>query len=178
MKAALYITFLAAFGIFSVFVKNELRRNRSPLESLQIGQAMPDFTLADQNGSDVTFSRIATGKKLTVVNFWASWCAPCRLEMPNFDKLYKTRSKDGLLILAIDEDEETAKMDAYLKEKPLSFPILMDKDGALMKRWGGRAFPTTIVVGADGKIQAVDEGVQQYLQYMVDDALRPQSKRQ
>jgi len=172
MKAAALIVFFSAFTILSIAVKNEVRWGESHSGVLQIGQAMPDFILPDRTGQNVTFSQVVNGHKLIIVNFWASWCAPCRLEMPSFEKMYKTKSKDGLLILAINEDEQPEALETYLKEKPVSFPVLLDRDGALMKRLGGRAFPTTILVGGDGKVGEVVEGVQEYLPFVVDGYLK------
>jgi thiol-disulfide isomerase/thioredoxin len=178
MKTAALIAFFSAFAILSVAVKNELRRGESPSGMLQIGQAIPDFTLPDRTGQYFRFRQTANGHKLVIVNFWASWCEPCRLEMPSLEKMYKTKSKDGLLILAINEDEQPEALETYLKEKPVSFPVLLDADGALMKQLGGRAFPTTILVGSDGRVQMVFEGVQEYLPFMVDGYLTGRNGKQ
>src|SRR5688572_28013806 len=159
MKTALTIFLVCAFAAFSVKVKRDLRQEKSPLETIKIGQAMPDFTLLNPDGTEFTLTKSLDENKIVMINFWASWCAPCRVEMPGFEKLYKARSKDGFLILAVNEDEERAKMDEYLAEKPVSFPVLLDKEGELMKTFGVRALPTTILVGSDGKVSAVYEGV-------------------
>jgi len=172
MKTALVIIFLCGFSVFSAIVKNELRIGKSPLATLTVGQAMPNFTLRDPAGAETTLSKVTAEKKLVMINFWASWCAPCRLEMPGFEKLYTSKNKDGFVILAVNEDEERSKLDAYLKEKPLTFPVLLDPDSALMKQFGVRALPTTILVGGDGKILEVIEGVQEYLEYSVEANLK------
>src|SRR5213080_1036703 len=72
---------------------------------------------------------VASRNKVVLVNFWATWCGPCRIELPQFAKLYKEKSGRGLEILAVNEDREDGKLTEYLKEKPLSFPVLVDKDG-------------------------------------------------
>jgi peroxiredoxin len=172
MKTALTIFFLALFVVFSVKVKNDLRREKSPLEAIKIGEMMPDFTLPDPSGADVTFSQAKGQNKLIVINFWASWCGPCRIEMPGFEKMYKAKKQSGLLILGVNEDEERTKMDEYLKGKPVSFPVLVDRGSELMKRFGVRALPTTIVVNSDGKVQMVYEGLQEYLEFLVESQLK------
>ena len=172
MKTALTIVFLALFVAFSVKVKTDLRREQSPLEAIKIGQMMPDFTLPNPAGADVTFNQVKGQNKVIVINFWASWCAPCRIEMPGFEKMYQAKKQNGLLILAVNEDEERLKMDEYLTKKPVSFPVLVDRDSELMKRFGVRALPTTIVVNSDGKVQMVYEGLQEYLEYLVEAQLK------
>lgn len=172
MKTALLISFLALFAAFSIKVKNDLRREKSPLEAIQIGQALPDFTLPNPAGTDVTLSQSLAQNKIVVINFWASWCAPCRIEMPSFEKMYQSKKDSGLLILAVNEDEERAKMDEYLLQKPVSFPVLVDRNSELMKRFGVQALPTTILVGGDGKVQMVYQGLQEYMEFLIDAQLK------
>lgn len=172
MKRALAVILLCSFGVFSVMVKNELREEKSPLRELQIGRSMPEFSLPDPAGNHVAFYNVARENKLIVINFWASWCGPCRVEMPELEKLYASRKSDGFTVLAINEDEQRDKMDAYLAEKRFSFPVLMDYDNALMMRWGVRALPTTILIGRDGRVRQVSEGLQQYLPFVIDAELK------
>ena len=80
---------------------------------------------------DSELSEVLREKKLVVINFWATWCGPCRVEMPSFEQLYNERKDHGFTILAIAEDKERAKVDQYLKEKPVSFPVLIDEGNAL-----------------------------------------------
>src|SRR5579862_4440517 len=102
---------------------------------------MPDFTLPDLTGQDVALSKISAGKKVVMIDFWATWCGPCRMEMPGFEKLFTEHAKDGLLIVAVSEDEDRAALDKYLKEKHLSFPVLSDGNHAVASRFGVKAFP-------------------------------------
>jgi peroxiredoxin len=96
---------------------------------------MPDFLLPDLSGKTVKLSEVTGDNKIVMVNFWASWCGPCRVEMPTFEKLYNAQKSKGFTILAIAEDKERPKLDAYLKQKPVSFPVLIDQDGALAKQF-------------------------------------------
>jgi peroxiredoxin len=168
MKSMLTMAALLACAAFSVSVKYELRRERSSLKNLVIGEPMPDFTLKDAAGAEVTLSAVVKQNKLVAINFWASWCGPCRLEMPGFEKTYQAKRHAGFVILGINEDEKREDMDKYLGARPVSFPLLLDSDGALMKRLGVRALPTTILVGADGRIVDVREGIHEYLSIFVD----------
>jgi peroxiredoxin len=171
-KAVLMALFFGTFAVFSILLKNELRKETSPLAQLPLGHPMPDFTLKDTQGREFTLSKIVAQKKLVLINFWATWCPPCRLEMPDFEKMYEKNSRRGLLIIAVNEDTEPEKLEDYLKQKPVSFPILIDPDGGLVKKLGIQAFPTTLLVAADDKIMAVIEGLDQYMKFRVDQALQ------
>ncbi|HEY1792034.1 MAG TPA: TlpA disulfide reductase family protein [Opitutaceae bacterium] len=166
-----------AFAVFSILLKNDLRREKSPLDSLPLGHPMPDFSLAGADGGEYTLSRIVPAKKLVMINFWASWCQPCRMEMPEFESLYHADSQKGLIILAVNEDQDPAKFAAYIKERPITFPVLLDRGGKLAEKLGIRAFPTTILVPADGRVTAVVEGLDQYMKFRVDAALNAKPVR-
>jgi peroxiredoxin len=172
VKTALLAMLFAGFAVFGVVVKNELRNERSPLEALQLTQPMPDFTLTDRTGAHVTFSQVLKENSVVVINFWASWCGPCRLEMPGFEKEYAAKHGQGFALLGINEDEKPQDMNDYLAKKPVTFPILLDADNALMKKFGVRSLPTTIIVGKDGRIRMVTEGVQEYFNIMVESELK------
>ena len=178
MKTALAILFVAAFAVFSIKVKNELNTKQSPLNKVKLGEPMPDFTLPDAGGQMVKFSDVSRQNKLVMINFWASWCTPCRVEIPQFERIYAERKSQGFALLAINEDREREKADAYLKSKPVSFPVLMDNEGAVSKELGVKALPTTILVGQDGKVIQVVEGMEPYLQYLVDSHFREKKREQ
>src|SRR5437870_955488 len=96
---------------------------------------MPDFALPDVGGKTVKLSEVVRNKKVVMINFWATWSGPCRVEMPSFEQLYNEQKNNGFTILAVAEDTERAKVDHYLKEKPVSFPVLLDQDNALLKQF-------------------------------------------
>ena len=171
LKTAVAVLFLCLFAGFSIALKTELRREKSPVAALKIGEPMPDFELPDPTGKTVKLSEVSRDKKIVVVNFWATWCGPCRVEMPSFEKLYREQKNNGFIILAIAEDKDRAKLDQYLKDKPVSFPVLIDQDNALAERFKIESFPTTVLVGEGGKIREVHEGVQPYLEFAVRAAL-------
>jgi peroxiredoxin len=171
MKAVAVLVVIG-FAVLSVSVKNELRRERSPVAALTIGQPMPGFTLKDPSGSDVSLDQVVKDNKVVAINFWASWCGPCRLEMPGFEKLYEKRHKDGFVILGINEDQKPSDMADYLRDRPVTFPVLLDANGELLKRLGLEALPTTILVGHDGKILQVVQGVMPYLSAFVEAELK------
>jgi cytochrome c biogenesis protein CcmG, thiol:disulfide interchange protein DsbE len=168
LKIALALLFLGGFAVFSIKVKNQLNAKESPLGKVKLGEPMPDFELPDASGQMVKFSDVCRQNKLVLINFWASWCTPCRMEMPQFEKIYAAKKNLGFALLAVNEDSEREKADAYLKSKPVSFPVLMDTDGAVSKQFGVKALPTTILVGQDGKVLQVVVGMEPYVQWLVE----------
>jgi len=168
LKTALLVLFLCGFALFSFHLKQQLNREQSPIESLKINDPMPDFAVTDLAGKSVAFKQLAQGKKVVAVNFWASWCGPCRMEMPNLEKLYREKNKQGFALFAISEDEAREKLDAYLKEKPVTFPIFIDDKGKVAEELGIKSLPTTVLIGPNGQVVQVTEGVQPYFEFQVD----------
>ena len=169
----------AAFAAFSGEVKHEILRSGESAhnDSLPIGKTVPDFTLQDRNGAGVTLSKVTPAKKLVVIELWGAWCGGCRVQMPSLERLYRDTTNKGLEILAIDVGDDRAKLDEYLSRKPVSFPVLRDSDGAIAKRFGVSAFPTTVLVDSAGRILRVIEGVEPYLSSEVTMMLRSRSRK-
>jgi cytochrome c biogenesis protein CcmG/thiol:disulfide interchange protein DsbE len=92
--------------------------------------------------------------------------------MPGFEKEYIAKRDQGFALLGVNEDAKRTDMDDYLAKKPVSFPVLIDSEAALMKRLGVRVLPTTVLVGGDGKIRLVNEGVLDYMNVFIDTQLK------
>jgi thiol-disulfide isomerase/thioredoxin len=112
----------------------------------------PDFSLADVDGKPWRFS--ALQGQVVVVNFWATWCPPCRRELPSLEVLHKATAVKGVLVLGINAGETWDQVAAFTADfkPPVTFPLLMDKDGAVVRDWQVRALPTTYVVNREGRI--------------------------
>jgi len=110
----------------------------------------PDFTLKDLNGKQVRL-RDFRGK-VVFLNFFATWCVPCRLEMPAMERLSKAYKDKGLVVLAVDIKESAKIVRIFLQELKVSFPALLDVDGAVAFTYGIRPLPATYLIGRDGKI--------------------------
>ena len=115
----------------------------------------PDFTLVDQYGNQHT---LADYKGKTVfLNFWATWCGPCRKELPDIQALYEDHgeNQDDLVVLGViipQEDEGVEGVTEFLEENELTFPSLMDVDSAVSASYGIRAFPTTFMINTEGNV--------------------------
>jgi len=98
----------------------------SGAEQKVTGRSAEDFTLNDLNGKKVTLSSFRD--KVVLINFWATWCSPCREEMPSMEKLYRRFRDKGFVVLAVSTDRAAVDVQDYLQSQPLSFPVLLDYD--------------------------------------------------
>jgi len=116
---------------------------------------VPDFTLQSSEGEEVTLSDYAG--KVVVLNFWASWCPPCKEEMPEFQKLYDelAESEDAVLLMLNQTDgqrETEKKANNYIEEEGLTFPILYDTGEVGGSIFGINSIPTTVVIDREGRL--------------------------
>ena len=118
--------------------------------ALQEGQTPPSFSLKDLGGQDVKID-FANDKKLYVINFWATWCPPCREEMPELDAFAKKHAED-VAFYAINLQEPGDKVESFFKQNNYTMPVLLDLEGKVADQYEIRAIPTTYIVGKDGKI--------------------------
>ncbi|QKY71400.1 redoxin domain-containing protein [Lentibacillus sp. CBA3610] len=127
---------------------------------LSVGQIAPDFTLETLEGETVQLSDYR-GQRV-IVNFWATWCPPCRAEIPDFQKLYENKDVE---ILAVDLTEtETSIEDvrAFVKEYDMTFPVPMDENSDVSETYQVMAYPTSYMIDSSGHIQYVAMGAMNY----------------
>ncbi len=110
----------------------------------------PDFTLKDLDGNQVSL-RDFRGKVI-FLNFWATWCPPCRLEMPTMERLHVELNDQGLVILAVNYREGPEKIQAFLKQHDLTFTALVDEKAEVFELYKAWSLPTTYLVNRDGEI--------------------------
>jgi peroxiredoxin len=110
----------------------------------------PSFTLKDLNGEEVKLEDHRG--KIVFLNFWATWCPPCRDEMPSMEKLYTEFKDRDFTMLAVDLREGTKKVRAFKERFKLNFPILLDYDGRVGLRYGVRSIPTTYLIDREGYV--------------------------
>ncbi|HWQ04752.1 MAG TPA: TlpA disulfide reductase family protein [Longilinea sp.] len=121
----------------------------------EVGKDAPDFSLKDLNGETVRLDDFHG--KVVVVNFWATWCIPCREEMPLLQQ-FSVENFQDVVVLGIDLDEPRDLVASYTKQFQIDFPVLLDAGSKVADRYFIHGFPTTIVVDTDGKIMAIHIG--------------------
>lgn len=116
----------------------------------------PDFTLKSASGENV---RLAEQRgKVVMLNFWASWCGPCRKEMPLLDDLYQRYSKAGFMFYGINVEQDSAAAKKLLEELGVSLPVLFDPESKASRLYNIDAMPTTVVIDKSGEIRYVNRG--------------------
>lgn len=119
-------------------------------------QAAPDFTLKSLDGKNLRLDEYRG--QVVLINFWASWCGPCRQEMPVLDRLHQRYESAGFAVLGINVEGEEAPARELLKKVPVTFPVLIDEGQRVSKLYNLQAMPSTVVVDRDGKIRYIHLG--------------------
>lgn len=115
------------------------------------GFAAPNFTLTSTQGESFTLAELKG--KVVLVNFWATWCPPCRAEMPAIDAAYRASKDAGFVVLAVDQMENPEVVNAFAAKFNLTFPLLLDGDGAINRQYLVSALPTSFFVDRKGVIR-------------------------
>ena len=113
------------------------------------GKPAPSLELLDLAGR--AWSLSAQAGRVVVMNFWATWCEPCRAEMPSLEALWQRHERDGVVVVAINYRETVPAIRRFLQVQPLALPILLDPDGAAAAAWTPRVFPSTVLVDRRGR---------------------------
>jgi len=116
----------------------------------------PTFTLPSRAGQSVTLDSLKG--KVVMLNFWASWCGPCRQEMPLLEQMHKRYSKQGFALLGVNVDAETGDAEKLLKGTPVSFPILFDKDNKVSQLYNVNAMPSSVFIDRKGNVRSLHRG--------------------
>jgi peroxiredoxin len=150
------ISFLILFlGAAWIWTNRLPETPATQIQAPQTGFSAPDFVLSTQDGVQVSLEDLE-GKPL-IINFWASWCPPCRAEMPAFQQVYQEYSDQGLMIAAVNmtHQDSLADINNFVDQNQLSFPILMDEQGLVSKQYNIHSLPTTFFIDSSGTIQRV-----------------------
>jgi len=110
----------------------------------------PDFTLQDLTGKSVHLTELQG--KIVFLNFWATWCPPCRAEMPSIENLYNRYKEKDVHVLAVNLQEEAPVVRTFLEKNPFTFPIVLDSSGSTAQLYGIRGIPTTFILDRKGNV--------------------------
>ena len=141
----------------------------SKLETDDANRQNADFTLTDLGGNAWNLRELRG--KVVLVNFWATWCPPCRKEMPDLDALYRRFENQGLVILGIS-DEDAGKVESFLAERPVLYPVLLDPRRMVNEEFQVDGIPKSFVYDRDGKLvaESIDMRTQRQFLQMVAQA--------
>lgn len=127
----------------------EVKKTR---EGISEGEIAPDFTLKNLNGMEVNLKEFRG--KVVLLNFWATWCPPCRIEIPSMVELYKKYKDRGLEIIGVNLDKlGKSEVEKFSLEHKINFPVLLNPSGDVASLYGVVALPTTVFLDRDGKIK-------------------------
>ena len=118
--------------------------------------AAPDFTLKSNQGRNLRLSE--QRGQVVLVNFWASWCGPCRQEMPHLNRLHDKYKSAGFVMLGVNIDDSIETAAAAAQKWGVRFPVLFDADKAVSKRWDLGSMPATALIDRDGKVRFLHRG--------------------
>lgn len=137
-----------------------------------IGRLAPNFELSLMDGKTVSLADLV-GKKIVILNFWATWCAPCRAEMPELNRYVKANSSRPIDLIGIDAAETPETVAAFLRGHPVSFPVGIDGNRAIQAAYEVKSYPTTVVIGADGRVLLYETNAIQNAEVSLDAVVRP-----
>lgn len=129
----------------------------APSGPARVGAPLPDFTLTDLTNKPVHLSDYA-GRPV-LINAWATWCPPCRAEMPALHDFYRDHQAEGFTLLAVNAGEAPTQVRAFIQQTGFTFPVLLDPNTTLLTELGIRSFPTSILVGRDGTVKKIHIGM-------------------
>jgi peroxiredoxin len=124
------------------------------------GTPAPEFSLSTPEGNTIALAQLRG--QVVFLNFWATWCPPCRVEMPSMERLHKEFKDQGLVMLAIDIGESPKQVARFMKEFRLSFPALLDADYDVSSRYRVQGLPSTFLIDRSGRIVGLAVGARNW----------------
>ena len=163
LLALAFIIFIGVSGWITEHAKRLDLPSDAGGDSDLIGQLAPDFTLKALDGREVKLSDYR-GKRTVLVAFWASWCGPCRMEMPSLESFYEQHRASGVELLALSIDDDPADARKYAEQNRLPFPVLVDTDQQAASAYHVGGIPVIFVVDPAGKVRFAFEGLNSSLE--------------
>lgn len=130
----------------------------------------PDFALKNRAGAVVRLSELRG--QVVMINFWATWCGPCRKEMPLLEQLHQRYEPLGFTLLGVNVEENAKDAEAFLAEVPVSFPVLFDPANEVSRLYDVSAMPSTVIVDRQGNVRHLHHGYQEGYENAYQDQIR------
>jgi peroxiredoxin len=130
----------------------------------------PDFTLPSIGGPNLRLQE--QRGRVVMVNFWATWCGPCRVEMPHLTRLYEKYRGSGFVVLAVNIDEDPRKAASLATQLGMRFPVLLDTDKKVSRLYDLRDMPSTVLIDRDGRVRYVHRGYRDGYENTYDKQIR------
>ena len=116
----------------------------------------PQFTLSERGGNTLSLAQYKG--QVVMLNFWASWCGPCKTEMPLLENIYRKYNKMGFTLIGVNVEPDSKDADAWLKQTPVSFPVIYDKDSKVSQLYEVSGMPSTVIIDRKGNIRVLHRG--------------------
>jgi thiol-disulfide isomerase/thioredoxin len=165
---AVTIVVVAGYAAYGPYVKSLLHAESMRLGDFSIDDEVPDFTLTDLEGVTLRLDEAVAEHDLVLINFWASWCGPCRMEKPMLERIQEKYGGEGLLILAINVGEREDLVREFVEDTGLTLRVLIDEEGAVADQLGVRGLPTTILVDRNRRLKHTIVGLNPSMEWIVE----------
>jgi len=116
----------------------------------------PAFTLSSRSGANLSLAQYRG--QVVMLNFWASWCGPCRQEMPLLENIYKKYNRMGFTLIGVNVEPDSKAANEWLKQTPVSFPVIYDKESQVSKLYDVQGMPSTVIIDRKGNLRVLHRG--------------------
>ena len=157
---------LALFATFSIWIHYQVKfgphaqsmASRLQLGNVKVRQPAPDFTATDLEEQQLNL-KLLSAQHIVVLDFWATWCPPCRHELPALQALHDEYQAQGVEILMVNLQEPRPQIREFMQRRQYKMRVIPDEDGAIARLYGVRAIPTTVVVDKHGIVRWIGSGI-------------------
>jgi thiol-disulfide isomerase/thioredoxin len=173
MRLAWRMTSILSLSVF-LFIVGCVGQGSRHVSAKVIGELKESqkFTLTDLNGQSVSLDQLLKEKKAVLINFWATWCPPCREEIPDLIKLQEKYKDSAFTILGVDVGESQKKVSGFAEKEGINYPIVLDSDMKVSESFSVYGIPTSYLVSSGGKILGEYHAFTSQLAADVDEALK------
>ena len=158
-KQIIFAVGVLAVVFLGILLWSGLQSNRGEAGPALIafGYPAPNFELETLTGETAVLEDYQGD--VVLINFWATWCPPCKAEMPDINAFYQANQNDGLTVLAVNAQEDKSTVGRFIESNGFVFPVLLDPVGDVARQFQVNSFPTTIILDRDGTIQTIHNGL-------------------